>query len=371
MTVEASIVRPSAPRPESARRIIAFPKDGNIYTERLYAEMQQRDVSVIAGVWSGRWLLRHLKRGDLIHIHWPSFLYFEPDSRLRTGIRLARMFALLSLAKLRGVPVVWTAHNLYPHEGGSDLLAHRLGRKMTVAFADYVCVHGASAGALVAREHKVPESRLRIGHHPNWIDCYPNTITREESRARLGVPAGEFLYVFIGRCRPYKGLEALIEAFPSAPEPARLLIAGRFSPPQYFEDVKSLASRTSRVDLAPGSIPDDQMQRYLNAADCVVLPYRDVLTSGTALLALSFGRPVVAPDLGSMRDHIDAQSGVLYAADEPLGLAHALQEIRSRSFDPPAILARARRFTWSELARLLLEIPGWQLRGPAEEPENM
>ena len=225
-----------------------------------------------------------------------------------------------------------------------------------VSFADYVCVHGASAAALVIRELKVAESRVRIAHHPHWIDCYPNTLTRAQSRTKLGLPANEFLYLFIGRCRPYKGLETLIEAFKRVSQPARLLIAGSFSPPQYLEGIASLAKRTPNVDLVPRSIPDEDMQLYLNAADCVVLPYRDVLTSGTALLALSFGRPVVAPDLGSIRDHVDAQSGELYAADQPLGLQGALQSVRSLTFDSSAIREHARKFTWSSLAGILLDI---------------
>jgi beta-1,4-mannosyltransferase len=340
-----------------SRQIIAFPKDGNIYTEQLYAEVEKGGVAVVEGVWSSRWLMRNLRRGDLIHIHWPSFLYFDSKSRLRTGVRLMTMYAKLLFAKGRGATIAWTAHNLYPHDGGSGVLSHRLGRRMMVAFADYVCVHGASAGAIVSRELKVAESRLRIGHHPHWIDCYPNLLTRAESRARLLVPPDDFLYLFVGRCRPYKGLEALIEAFPAAPQPARLLIAGNFSSPQYLEDIASLARRTPRVELVPRSIPDDELQVYLNAADCVVLPYREVLTSGAALLALSFGRPVIAPDLGAIRDQVDSRCGVLYAADQPRGLALALQDIRSRTFDPAAIITHARRFTWSPLAGLLLDMP--------------
>jgi glycosyltransferase involved in cell wall biosynthesis len=338
-------------------RIIAFPKAGNIYTEQLYAQVERSGVAVVEGNWSGGWLLRHVRRGDLIHIHWPSFLYFDPKSRWRTAYRLARLAALMAFAKLRRATIVWTAHNLYPHEGGGELLAHRLGRWITVAFADRVFVHGASAGTIVTQELKVRETRLRIGHHPHWIDAYPNTVTRSGSRARLGMAQDEYLYLFIGRCRPYKGLESLIEAFPGAPQPARLLIAGQFSSPTYLESIKTLASRTPGVVLAHRSIPDDELQLYLNAADCVVLPYRDVLTSGAALLALSFGRPVVAPNLGCIRDQIDEQCGILYDPHEPSALVDALRKIRSQTFNSAAIIEHARQFTWSGLAGLLQETP--------------
>ena len=339
----------------SPRRIIAFPHAGNIYTERLYQEVAARGVEVIEGVWSFRWLLRNVPRGGMVHIHWPSFLYFEPKSRLRTGVRLGKLALGLALIKQRGAAVIWTAHNLYPHEGGRDVLAHRLGRGIIRAFADRILVHGLSAAAILEREFKVPRSRLGIGHHPHWIDSYPNTLTAVQARAVLQIEPEEFLYLHIGRCKPYKGLEALIEAFREAPEPSRLLIAGNFSSASYQAEIRALSRLTPNVKIVPHSIPDEELQVYLNAADCVVLPYRAILTSGTALLALSFGRPVIAPDLGSMRDHVDADSGILYDPEEPHALARALRDIRTRVFDPNAIVAQARRFTWSHMADLLLD----------------
>jgi glycosyltransferase involved in cell wall biosynthesis len=338
------------------QRIIAFPKHGNEYTELLYAEVESRGVPVIAGVWSFPWLIRNLRRGDVLHVHWLSLLYVTKQSRLRTGVRVAKLWAMFAYAKLRGVRFVWTAHNLYPHDGGSQRLEHRIARKIATSLADYVCVHGAAAGELVSQELNVAPSRLLIGHHAHWIDLYPNELTRAESRARLRLSEEEFSYLFVGRCRPYKGLEALIEAFAQAPRPSRLIIAGAFASTEYLEHITGLVRDNHRISFRPGSIPDTDLQLYLNAADCVVLPYRDVLTSGSVMLALSFGRPVIAPGLGAIRDHVDAKCGVLYRADEPQGLARAMWDIRSRTYEAERIIAHARRFTWAQLANLLLEV---------------
>ena len=336
-------------------RIIAFPKDGNLYTEKLYVEVEKQGTLALAGVWSLPWMRKNLRPGDLVHIHWPSFLYFEPRSRPRTGLRLVKMYVLLSFCRFRGATVVWTAHNLYPHDDGPNSVLHRIGRRIMVAFADHVCVHGASAATIVGREFHVAESRMRIGHHPHWIDCYPNSVSRAESRARVGVGGGDYVYLFIGRCRPYKGLESLIEAFRAAPQPSRLIIAGKFSSAGYQQEIAALIQDVRRVQLIARRIPDDEIQSFMNAADCVVLPYRAVLTSGAALLALSFGRPVVVPDLGSIRDHVDPRCGVLYAPDQPNALATALIDVRARQFDAAGIIDHVRHFTWARLAADLLE----------------
>jgi beta-1,4-mannosyltransferase len=340
----------------NTRRIVAFPLKGNIYTETLYAEVQRRGVEVIEGVWLAGWLVRNLRPTDIIHIHWPSFLYSVPSSPVRTTVRLARMISLLGFAKLRGAKVIWTAHNLYPHDGAGAWWADRQGRKIIVAFADLVFVHGQSAGAIVARELGVHDSQLRVGHHGHWVDVYPNTIGRAASRERLCLDLDEYLYVYIGRCRPYKGIEPLIAAFAEVPVSGRLMIAGSFSSTQYLDTIRQLVARTPRVDLVPQHIPDDELQIYLNAADCVVLPYRAVLTSGTAMLALSFGRPVIAPNLGAIRDHVGPDSGILYAADEPRALTQALTAIRSLRYDEVAIKTQVLGLTWNRLADMLLDV---------------
>jgi glycosyltransferase involved in cell wall biosynthesis len=181
-------------------------------------------------------------------------------------------------------------------------------------------------------------------------------VTRAQARERLGVSPDEFVYLHVGRCRPYKGLEALMTAFPQVAPPAELIIAGKFSSSAYQREILARADTLAKVLVVPRSIADDELQLYLNACDCVVLPYRAVLTSGTALLALSFGRPVIAPDMGAMRDHVAPGSGILYDPAQPDGLLRAMQDIRSRRFDAEAIKGQAREFSWSRLAGLLLDM---------------
>lgn len=318
--------------------------------------MEARQIAVIEGVWSARWLRDTVRVGDIVHIHWPSFLYFDASSRIRTAAGLVKLYAYLRLAKALGAKVVWTAHNLYPHDG-FDRDIHRIGRRIMTSQTDQVCVHGSTAAGLVERELRVPATRIRVAHHGHWLDDYPNQATRAQSRERLDLPAADFVYLFIGSCWPYKGLESLIEAFACLPPPGRLLIAGKFVSPRYLESIRELVRGSPAVELIPTSIPDDQLQIYLNAADCVVLPYRAILTSGTAMLAMSFGRPVVAPNLGGIRDHIDDRSGLLYDPDDPKGLGRALLRIQSLRFDSDAIIDNARRFSWSSLVNALLDTP--------------
>ncbi len=100
--------------------------------------------------------------------------------------------------------------------------------------------------------------------------------------------------------RPYKGLEELLPAFRALPEAdVRLLLAGQPGSHAYLAALTDLAGGDPRIHLVPQYVPAEEVQVYLNAADFCVLPYRQITTSGAALLMFSFGLPVIAPGIGA------------------------------------------------------------------------
>jgi len=337
--------------------IYGCPLAGNSYCESLYASVRRLGMDVREACWSGRWLLARLRAGDTLHMHWPSFLYYDPGSRLKSAIGLLRFVTLCLLLRQRGVRIVWTAHNLYPHDGGKNLWMHRFSRWFIVRIADRIFVHGATAAEILRAEFGVDPAAMRVIPHGNWIGAFPNTITRSQARQRLGVSESTHVFLFIGLCKPYKGLDALIEVMAQLAPGATLVIAGKFPSAVYQERLMALAKRvgTDRVMVLPGFVDNADLQVFLNAADTVALPYRDILTSGAAMLALSFGRPVVAPRLGALVDVITEGCGVLYDSRDPAGLPNALRIARTTRFSEARILATAEAYTWEDAAVALAE----------------
>lgn len=329
-------------------RLAAF---DDAYTRCFHDALLQTGVDVRPGEWTIRWLARRVRRGDILHLHWPSALYHE-YSRVKTWLRVAHLATVLLLFRIRGAKIVWTAHNLYPHDGGRELLSHRIVRRLVVGFASHICAHGPQAAECIKREFGVSADRLVILEHGNWIGYYPNSIGRQEARERLGIPKEAFLFLFLGLCRPYKNLEHLVHSHASLEEDTLLWIVGRFPQENYYSAVKSAvgARHTRRVEIRNEFVSNDELELYLNACDAVVIPYKEVLTSGTAMLALSFGRPVVAPRLGALEDVVTDDCGVLYDPSSEDGLRLALRSVRTRHFEPGTILDRARRFTWDASA---------------------
>ncbi len=337
--------------------VIGLPTEGSAYTESLYAAVRRNGTVVRDGIWSGRWLLSNVRRGDTLHLHWPSFQYYEPGSGGTSLFSLARFIVICVLLRLRGTQIVWTAHNLYPHDGGKRLRIHRVARWFVVRIAGSILAHGPTAAAIVREEFKVPAHKIRVTPHGHWIDALPNDISRQKARDSLGLRHEDHVFAFVGLCKPYKGLEALIDAAGTLPPGSALVIAGKFFSSEYQMEIQERASRVggSRVSVYPGYVNDDQLQRFLNAADTVVLPYRDILTSGAAMLAMSFGRPVIAPRRGSLVDFVPESCGILYDDAQPSGLADALRSARTREFDADRIRQAVARFTWDEAARVLID----------------
>jgi glycosyltransferase involved in cell wall biosynthesis len=337
--------------------IMAFPIGGDSYTDCLYPALAAEGANVRAGVLSGRWLLRHLRAVDYVHINWPSFLY-SARGRWATLRGFSRFLFLLALARWRGARIIWTVHNLYPHEPCAFSALDRFARWILVRIGARFFIHGQSAETEVLREFPAMKGRTTLIEHGHWIGFYANTIDRQSARSKLRLKGQNYVFLFIGGCRPYKNLEGLLAALTEMPENAALIIAGKFFDPTYREKIDEAIKHSparARIHLFPEFLPDDEMQIFLNASDMVVAPYADVLTSGTVMLTFSFGRPIVAPARGVLKDVVTEECGILYEPLDPDGLRAAMLRAIDSRFDEARIIETAKLHDWRRSARLILE----------------
>jgi glycosyltransferase involved in cell wall biosynthesis len=332
------------------------------------------------------------RQADLIHLHWlelwgrPAYTslaglagWGAPGRGLRRWIEpalnaapvfdrrrqrfLERFFDALADYKARGGRLVYTVHNLAQHEGEGGAVEAAAMRRL-LGLADGLHVHAAYMADEVERISSVPP--IAVIPHGHYIDAYPNTISRAAARHALELPltvnhSPLTVYLFLGLIRPYKGLDELLPAFRSLPHPnAALLIAGRPRPSDYAARLAAQAGEDPRVVLHPHFVPNDEVQGWMNAADAVALPYRQITTSGAAMLAWSFGKPVIAPALPAFVEPMsDAPFlGLLYDPADPAGLAEALRQAAQTDWQTKRepILAWVRQFGWpgigQQLARL-------------------
>ena len=332
----------------------------NPYQDELARGLDSAGVDVVAGEHTDPLPLAQAFREhgvpDVVHLHWAHSLF---DARYRPVMFLlgCRLFVELAVARLLGVDVVWTVHNRFHHERRT-LGPERLFRALLCRVSDAILVHGEGARDAVVDAYRLPDhvaSRVEVVPHGNYVDVYRNEVSRAEARERLGVDPDATVFLNVGNIRPYKNVPALVETFGELEDDSlRLLVVGQ--PPTdegRRERLERRCARDDRVRTVFEYVPESELQLYLNAADAVVLPFEDVLTSGSVVLALSFGRPVVAPRLGCLPDTVGACDDLLYDPADPDGLERALERTREVDLDVLGArsLARAERLDWETIGR--------------------
>lgn len=258
------------------------------------------------------------KTHEVLHINWLHHFYRADD--LATGVkRLHDFIERLHYAKQLGYCIVWTMHNFYPHERPFPELDH-LAQLSMCQLADHVVVHCGYAAKL-AREKFYRIKNLHVIPHGNYIDAYPNEISQIAARRKLGISDAAFVYLFVGNARPYKGIDRLIRAFEDVADVQSVLVLMMRSGlnPEYANEIQAAVQHDVRIlTFVSPFFEREEFQTYLNAADIAVLPFVDVLTSGSAILALSFGLPVILPEIGCLSELIDDSMGILFDAQKKM-----------------------------------------------------
>ena len=295
-------------------------------------------------------------KATLFHILWNNkFEFFD-----RT--------LLMVFYKLLGKKVALTAHNINARErDGCDSFLNRVSLRIQYQLCDRIFVHTNKMRAELVSEFGVSENKIVL--IPFGINnAVPHTtLSREQARERLGVRPKDKAVLFFGGIAPYKGLEYLVDAFDTiaALEPStRLIIAGL---PKdcwdYWNQIQAAIQSKpwrDRVIKRIEYIPDGDIEHYFKAADVLALPYVHIFQSGIFFLAYSFGLPVIATDVGSLReDIIEGETGLVCEPRNAADLARAIQKyFQSNLYHHPEsrrheILSFAnKKHSWSEVASI-------------------
>ncbi len=241
---------------------------------------------------------------------------------------------LMLYYKLMGKKIVFTAHNVNAgRRDATDTRLNRLTLRTQYRLSDQIFVHTEGMKDEIVREFGVPASRVAV--IPFGINnSVPTTIlTAGDAKQKLGIRSGDKALLFFGRITPYKGLELLIAAFRQVAARSsdyRLIIAGRPDRCEEYwsgirEEIRGDVER-GQIVLHAGFIPDAETEVYFKAADALILPYRHIYQSGVLFLGHSFGLPVLAADVGSLKDDIvEGRTGYLFRPDDADDLAKTIE----------------------------------------------
>lgn len=259
-------------------------------------------------------------------------------------------------------PVLWLLLALYKWKSGSRskfvVTYHEVKREIDVLrllgsvyyrlvsrMFDMIFVHTTEARDILVRKCGVPASRVTVVP----LGVYPSNVHNSSvDKLRIDLDLGsKNVILYFGYIHVDKGIQYLIHAFklllmyrPRSKTDSVLLIAGsvrsRSGLFKFFElldwvyllKLRMLIRRFGLRDMTRvvGYVDDASVGSLFECARTVVMPYTKVEQSGVLNLALGAGRPIVASDIGGLRETL-RNAGVLVPPRDPGAIAGQIAQL--------------------------------------------
>lgn len=246
-------------------------------------------------------------RFGALHVHWletPLWGFWTKRVPRIAEYRARRILRLARRMRQDGAPVVWTAHNLTPHEVSVAHQRHAY-RIMCDDFlpnvSDVICMSETGRREVERAFPELARARVHVVPHPHYVDYFariPRAIPSEaEDFSKKNVPT----MLTFGQLRAYKGIPDTVKVMRGLKRDFRFIVAGP------GPDAETTAIRTAMADdprflLIGRQITDAEIAGLIEVADLVLFNFENILNSGSIMAALSLGRPVLAPNLGAIAD---------------------------------------------------------------------
>lgn len=273
----------------------------------------------------------------ILNIHWTTPILQYANGPFRAAIEFDRFSAALHKFRTAGGRLVWTLHNVLPHEARHVWAETQLAQLLADR-ADAIHALSEITARQASEVLRLDPRRVVVIEHSSYIGEYPHWVSREAARNQLGLSPTDKVLVALGGIRPYKGLGRLLDVFHELAEEdpsLHLLVAGKPAATQETAGLERRCVQSSRVISEFAHLPDDQLQVWFGAADLAVLPYSRILNSGVFWLAQTFGLPIVGPRTGALLDLADEPHVRLFNPRDDRSLKETLRSTIIELVDDP------------------------------------
>lgn len=314
----------------------------NPYQQLLYRGILDRYEPLKGDVDEAIKLQRGLKNArQILHIHWEEHVIRHAQSSAEAFAMVEFFLARLAYFKKLGGYVVWTVHNILPHEQEWEDAFLALRRGVAEA-AERICVHNLATIPLLRAQTQFKEGAPFLLPHPTYfgvMDPLPDQLEPETPTALI-----------FGKLRPYKAIEKFIDAFGASNLPrqgAILKICGEGLKNQtYAQDlVETYEGAAPNVVFDIRRAPDEELPALFGGATAIILPYERLLTSGVLFAAMTLGAPVIAPRLPQVIESLPRENhAFLYDPDNLADAITAFERLSTISAEERADLRAALLF---------------------------
>jgi len=293
-----------------------------------------------------------LQQPQVLHVQWLPMLGSLPIE-----------LWVIKLSKRLGIRVVYTAHNVLPHDTGN----HLKEKYLTVYRAvDFLICHTKSAAERLSNEFDLPSSKISIiPHGPMLHDL--RTTSPNQMAKKLSKDKNKVTFLFFGSIRPYKGLEFLLDAWHLAvadmPQ-ASLEILGA-GEQEYIDLIQNKILQlnvAASVSSQFSYIEDDELVAHLEASHVLLYPYQNIDQSGALLTGMSFSKPIIATSLEGFKETLIPDQTAIFVN---YGDANQLSETLKYLYNTPSERERlgmntakdfGKQYSWGRISEQTMDV---------------
>jgi len=320
--------------------------------------------------------------GRLAVLH-PRWLYPPFGGWANAWFLCARLVPALARLRTRRAFDLLDAHFAHPEGIAAVLLARMFGLSVVVTIRGselryrrqrskrfWMAWALKRADRVIAVSNGLRDLAIGLGVDPRRVRTVPNGIDdglffrrdRQTCRARLGLAPNERIILSAGDLAELKGHHRVVSALTRLDDRgirARLLVAGGVGRSGRYADTLrrqvEIAGLADRVTFL-GEVTQERLAGLMSAADVFCLASATEGWPNVINEALACGTPVVATDVGAVRQMIVSDSfGRVVPVNDAEALVDALGAALTRDWDHASISAHGRSRSWSHVADEVLD----------------
>lgn len=194
-------------------------------------------------------------------------------------------------------------------------LYSRLAGRRLVRGSDICTAKSDFNRAQIAEIYGISPDKTAVVPH-GLYENYERSIDKDQAKKELGIKE-EFVILYFGLIRHYKGVLDLIKAFDRLPQDvaqrSRLLIVGEvWEEHDVLRNQIEISPYREQITLEARYVADSLIPVYFSSADAVALPYLRSAGSGVAHLAMTYGKPVIVSDVPALMETLGGYPGSIF-----------------------------------------------------------
>ena len=287
-------------------------------------------------------IFKFLKLGKWINSFSPKWIYIPMLSLW------GRMILPFVNKKIK---IVSTIHDVSMHLGEKNTIIDR--------FNDYIIKHSHKIItlserfiSLIMEKYNFRKEQICWIRHGNYNYYRPDNFYKKNSITKK--------ILFFGRIHEYKGISVLLDAMSIVKEKdsdiVLSIIGNGIISNNDNDKIKKLGSC---CNVENKYVPNEEIYKYFEDVDFVVVPYIEASQSGVVMLAYAFGKPVIATNIGGLPEQVFEDTGIIIPPNDRIALANSILEMYenpSKIFEmgKAAELKNDTLFSWETSANSLL-----------------